>query len=849
MSQHMSGAHKRKKKREEEEKYAKLPKISSFFKTSGDASTSAASSHSTTEQGSSIEHVNVSPGSIVQSSLQDSVTTLDEGSSTQTEEEQIQIPAVSEAPIQSSFIESVLAEEHITDRGHYPITIQDGNIKRFIITNGPCRPKGPFPRDEKDGRCFSASFYERVTKTGLKLPVTWLCYSPKLNAAYCEPCWLFGDRKKQGFEPAWAKGIQKWQRLSAKIQIHENSQSHIEACIVYDQWRRNKTIDEESEKTIRRESMFWRQALHRIVNVTLTMAMANLAFRGHREKIGEINNGNFLTIVELLAEYDPVLKDILQRPQGTVKYLSPQIQNELISLLASKIEEDIVSEIQKSQFFSIIMDTTQDIGKIDQLSQVFRYVIVERDENFRATGIKIEEAFLGFQSVEDQSAAGLEHTIVETIEKKGLDLSKCRGQGYDGAATMSGIYTGVQARIISKEKNALYIHCAAHNLNLVLQDAVSNITEISNFFDVVQSLYKFFGESVKRWAFLASFTSESTLTLKQLCPTRWASRYDSVLALRFRFKDILQALSKIIILSTKPKERDEASVLKRKLESFQFVFLIVIQAKILENVNSVSKMLQSKDMDLSSATKLIDNANKVLSNFRNNYEEVKRTAVSLAENWGIQAKFENKRVKKVKQHFDELCVDERLQDPEARFKTTVFYRCLDIAINQLHNRFTGMNTVVQRFQILQPATLSAESDDTVFKEATKLREFYQDDLSNDFPGQLLSFRSALKEDIRISSSIRDLAILLLVDNSGLSSTLPDVCIAFLLFLTLPVTVSSAERSFSKLKLIKNYLRSTMSQQRLSHLALLSVENERARKLDIHSMVDKFSEAKARRRTF
>ena len=73
--------------------------------------------------------------------------------------------------------------------------------------------------------------------------------------------------------------------------------------------------------------------------------------------------------------------------------------------------------------------------------------------------------------------------------------------------------------------------------------------------------------------------------------------------------------------------------------------------------------------------------------------------------------------------------------------------------------------------------------------------------------------------------------------------------AIVLFLSLPVTVATAERSFSKLKIIKNYLRSTMAQERLNALAVISIKVEETRKLEIDKMIDIFAEKKARSSRF
>ena len=60
--------------------------------------------------------------------------------------------------------------------------------------------------------------------------------------------------------------------------------------------------------------------------------------------------------------------------------------------------------------------------------------------------------------------------------------------------------------------------------------------------------------------------------------------------------------------------------------------------------------------------------------------------------------------------------------------------------------------------------------------------------------------------------------------------------------TIPVSSSEAERSFSSLKLIKNHLRTTMTDARLSSIAVISVHKERAKKIDLDRVIDHFISA-------
>ena len=77
----------------------------------------------------------------------------------------------------------------------------------------------------------------------------------------------------------------------------------------------------------------------------------------------------------------------------------------------------------------------------------------------------------------------------------------------------------------------------------------------------------------------------------------------------------------------------------------------------------------------------------------------------------------------------------------------------------------------------------------------------------------------------------------------------NTCVPLRIFCTLPVTVVCAKRSFSKLNIIKNFMRSTMTQDRLNDLAVLSIESEVTRKIDFTDIIDMFAMKKARKGAF
>ena len=114
--------------------------------------------------------------------------------------------------------------------------------------------------------------------------------------------------------------------------------------------------------------------------------------------------------------------------------------------------------------------------------------------------------------------------ITTILQGYGLDLTKLRGQAYDGAGNMAGSVRGTATLITTQYPLALYLHCASHSLNLVVVKSLE-VTSVRNMMGVVDRVSVFLAAHPKRQRALqksiAETQPESTVSkLKDLCRTK-----------------------------------------------------------------------------------------------------------------------------------------------------------------------------------------------------------------------------------------------------------------------------------------------------------------------------------------
>lgn len=204
-----------------------------------------------------------------------------------------------------------------------------------------------------------------------------------------------------------------------------------------------------------------------------------------------------------------------------------------------------------------------------------------------------------------------------------------------------------------------------------------------------------------------------------------------------------------------------------------------------------------------------------------------------------------------KTHFRYEFRDDPVVDPQQNFKINFYYQILDSAIQSLNDRFVQLEGHGPLFSFLYNIS-STDNYEYVMKccKDLEIALTSDDSLSFDINAiELCEEIIALHRHLKMEESDHRRFYNIHICKNKLIEIFPNVYVALRILLTIPVTAASAERSFSKFKIIKNYLRSTISQDRLVGLATISIEYEIADDLDIDDLVKDFAALKARKLNF
>ena len=207
---------------------------------------------------------------------------------------------------------------------------------------------------------------------------------------------------------------------------------------------------------------------------------------------------------------------------------------------------------------------------------------------------------------------------------------------------------------------------------------------------------------------------------------------------------------------------------------------------------------------------------------------------------------------------DDGQVSHRFENPQAYFHEQ-YFETIDLIREEIQHRFQqtrGMPIAAFLETFLLDSTNGALGDVSADKTREKL-ELYSRDVDitrlmiqiQMLPDVLKTYNE--KNPVVAVKKVTNLRTLCDIMNeiSSAKSLFSEVFTLLRVVLIIPVTTATAERTFSCLRRLKTYLRSTMSQTRLNHCMLLHVHKERTDKLDILQVASEFVSANERRQVF
>jgi hypothetical protein len=318
-----------------------------------------------------------------------------------------------------------------------------------------------------------------------------------------------------------------------------------------------------------------RVALNKIFETVQFIAQEGLPFRSSYDSAKNEEKSKFIHLLNLRAHDIPELRSWLSST-SMKKYTHHDIIEEILKMLRNAVSDKILQQIRAAKYYSILIDETSDISRLEQVSICIRYV----DDKF-----EIKEDFIGFYETTNTKSETLLSIIKDVLIRYQLDLNDMRGQCYDGANNMKGEISGLQTRIRELNPSALFVHCTAHRLNLAVQDSLTKNLSVRDFIGNIKDMISFIRDSPQRLAIFKKFQKDNSLNLQKYCPTRWCVRIKSLKAVRDNYDALIDFFFKMANNSDYDITITSKAIgFSNKLTSFSFCFYIHALICIFERI-------------------------------------------------------------------------------------------------------------------------------------------------------------------------------------------------------------------------------------------------------------------------
>jgi len=476
---------------------------------------------------------------------------------------------------------------------------------------------------------------------------------------------------------------------------------------------------------------------------------------------------------------------------------------------------------------------------------------------------KVLERFLGLKHIEKCTSIALKEALVGMISSHKLSMSMIRGQGYDGASNMRGEFNGVQKLVRDQNPYAFYVHCFAHQLQLVVVAVSTSTPAIADFFNYVPLIVNTVGASCMRKDILLAKHHDSLLEKLENCEiatgrglnqesslarpggTRWGSHLKILLRILVMWEAILEVLEIVKKDSIKPTCTGGAFGLISKMESFDFVFIMHLMIEILSTTDTLSRALQRKDQDIVEAMHSIMSVKETLQDMRDNgWEPLFKRVKSFCDKNEIEVSDMDKEVnargisarrkqKVTNMHF---------------YHVEVFLAAIDAILSEMNHRFGEVSSeLLVCMACLNPRNSFSNFD---VDKLVRLAQIYAMDFDVGdlilLPTQLRSFVSRARRTQDFLGCVELGKVAEIMVKTEMNTSYPLVYRLIELTLILPVATATVERIFSAMSIVKTDLRNKIGDEWLNDLMICYTEKEIFRSIKNDKIIKRFEDMKDRR---